>query len=288
MQNEKANQLLHEIVSYLKELASETDKVKQSEFFRHYLDTMSRFWKYSYHNQLLIFRQMQKATRVAGFRKWQEMKRRVKKGSKAIKILAPSIKRIIETDPKTGKEKEKEITCFWPVSVFDQSQTEGQPLPEIDICIDGDNYDDFLKHLVELCNSRNIKVDFKNLGINDLYGYSMGGQIAIADTKSVNTQVNTLIHEIAHEVLSHKDQKLSRQQREIQAEGVAYVVTKHFGMVNKSFHYLALYDADYKKIMENLKVIAEASKEIIGFIEAPDLCDDRFPECEGHCLAQNE
>ena len=74
-------------------------------------------------------------------------------------------------------------------------------------------------------------------------------QIAVSDTESINTQTNTLIHEIAHEILSHKDRKLSRQQREIQAEGVAYVVTKHFGMESKSFHYLALYDADHKKIM---------------------------------------
>jgi len=271
---EEANVLLQEIVLYLKELAEETDKVKQSEFFKHYLDTMSRFWKYSYHNQLLIFRQMPKATKVAGFRKWQEMNRRVKKGSKAIKILAPYIKRIVETDSKTGEKKEKKITYFYPVSVFDQSQTEGQPLPEIDICIEGDSCMDFLKRLLDFCDSRNIKVDFKNLGINDLYCYSLGGQIAIADTKSVNTQVNTLIHEIAHEVLLHKDQKLNKQQKEIQAEGVAYVVTKHFGIENKSVNYLAFYDADYKKIMENLKAISEASREIIEFLNSRILSND--------------
>jgi len=66
MQNEKANQLINEITSYVKELASETDKVKQSEFFRHYLDTMVRFWKYSYHNQLLIFYQMPKSDNGCG------------------------------------------------------------------------------------------------------------------------------------------------------------------------------------------------------------------------------
>jgi len=76
-------------------------------------------------------------------------------------------------------------------------------------------------------------VDFKNLGINGLYGYSMGGQIAITKTESINTQTNTLIHEIAHEILAHKNSKISRQQREIQAEEVAYVVSKHFGMDNK-------------------------------------------------------
>ena len=136
----------------------------------------------------------------------------------------------------------------------------------IDITVDGDNNAGFLQKLLEFCSARNIKVDFKNLGINGLYGYSKGGQIALTNTESINTQANTLLHEIAHELL-HRITKLDRQQSEIQAEGVAYVVTKHFGMENKSFNYLALYDADYKKIMENLKSIAGASREIIGFLE---------------------
>jgi len=105
----------------------------------------------------------------------------------------------------------------------------------VDITIHGDNYNDFFQMLLEFCKSRNIKVDFKNLGINGLYGYSMGSQIAITNTESINTQTNTLIHEIAHEILSHKDQKIGRQQREIQAEGVAYLgfVTKTSNISHK-------------------------------------------------------
>ncbi|MFC1697105.1 ArdC-like ssDNA-binding domain-containing protein [Nanoarchaeota archaeon] len=261
------NTLIKEIETNLKQLASETDNVKKSEFFKNYLETISKFWKYSYHNQLLIHYKMPTATKVAGFRKWQELNRNVKKGSKAIKILAPCIKKIKDIDPRTMKEVEKAITLFFPVNVFDISQTEGEPLPEIEITIKGDNYKDFLEILVNFCKEKQIKVDFKNLGINGLYGYSKGGQIAITNTESINTQVNTIIHEIAHELL-HGDSKLSKQQKEIQAEGTAYVVMKHFNIENKSFNYLALYDADYKKIMENLKVIAEASKEIIEFVSA--------------------
>jgi len=75
-----------------------------------------------------------------------------------------------------------------------------------------------------------------------------------------------MIHEVAHELL-HRNTMFSKQQNEIQAEGVAYVVTRHFGMENKSFNYLALYNANYKKIMENLRAIAKASKQIIEFLE---------------------
>jgi len=142
--------------------------------------------------------------------------------------------------------EEEEVTGFFPASIFDISQTEGQPLPDIDITVDGDNCRYFLQYLLDFCTSKNIKVDFRNLGINGLYGYSKSGQIAVTNTESINTQVNTIIHEIAHELL-HKSKMLSRRQREIQAEGVAYVVTKHFGMENKSFHYLALYDADTRR-----------------------------------------
>ena len=265
---DKTSKFVDRVTSYLRELAYETDTVKKSEFFRRYLEIMSKFWRYSYRNQLLIMSQMPHATRVASFRKWREMKRYVKKGSKAIKITAPRMSKEKHIDPDTGKVIEQaEVRGFGQANVFDVSQTEGRPLPDIDITVDGDDHIGFLQKLLGFCSAKNIKVDFKNLGINGLYGYSKGGQIAVSDTESINTQANTLIHEIAHEIMAHKGQKLSRQQREIQAEGVAYVVTKHFGMENKSFHYLALYDADHRKIMENLKAIAGASREIIGFLE---------------------
>jgi len=264
---EYANKFLNEVTAFLKELASETDKVKQSEFFKQYLEIMSKFWRYSYRNQLLILSQMPNATRVAGLRKWRELGRFVKKGSKAIRIIAPHFEKIMELDPDTGKLIEKEeVAYFSPAPVFDISQTEGDPLPDINITVDGDNYRGFLEMLVDFCTWKKIKVDFRNLGINGLYGYSKGGQIAITNTESINTQVNTIIHEVAHELL-HKGFPTSRQRREIQAESVAYVVTKHFGMENRSYNYLALYSANYKRIMENLKAVSRAAQEIIEFLE---------------------
>lgn len=261
-----SNKLIKEIEANLKALASETDDFKKSEFFKNYLETMSKFWQYSYHNQLLIYFQKPEATRVAGFKRWQELNRKVLKGQRAIKILAPFTKKVKEINPETLEEAEREITLFFPVSVFDISQTDGEQLPEISLSIIGDSYKGFLQALISFCEQNRIKVDFKSLGINGVYGYSKGGEIAVSNSESINTQVNTMVHEIAHELL-HNESQISKQQKEIQAEGTAYVVTKHFGLENKSFNYLALYDADYHKIMENLKAIAEASKEIIEFLE---------------------
>jgi len=244
----------HFIENKLKELALETDKMKKSVFFQEYLATMSKFWKYSYYNQLLIHFNMPKATRVAGLKAWQKLGRKVKKGSKALQIRAPV------------KVKDSEdVIRFIPVNVFDISQTTGEPLPDLDITLEGDNYTGLKHSLLEFCKSKNIEVEFKKLGVNGLYGYSKGGKVVVASNGSVNTQVNTLIHEIAHELLHHKGEKLTDQQKEIQAESTAYVVCKHFGLETKSYNYLALYDADYAGIMSNLKMVAEASREVIGF-----------------------
>jgi len=262
----KAKEFMKEVVDHLRQLAKETDKVKRSEHFKRFLITMARFWKYSYHNQMLIMHQMPEATRVAGFRKWRQMGRHVLKGSKAIRILAPRFKKVMEIDDGGALVEKEEVVYFVPVPVFDQSQTEGVPLPDVTITVEGDSNRGILESLIAFCESKKIKVNFKNLRINGLYGYSKGGQIAVTSTESVNTQVNTLIHEIAHELL-HKGSILSTQRKEIQAEGVAYVVGQHFGMVTKSFNYLAIYHANYKKIMENLKAIARASKEVIGWLE---------------------
>ena len=110
------HKFLNEVVASLKELASETDKVKQSEFFKHYLDIMSKFWRYSYHSQLLTMSQMPQATRIAGFLKWREMGRWVRKGSRAIRILAPRISKVVSIDPQSGETiEEDEVIGLFPV-----------------------------------------------------------------------------------------------------------------------------------------------------------------------------
>src|SRR3989344_6031893 len=252
-------QLTQMVEAKLKELAIETDDVKKSDFFQKYLDTMSKFWKYSYQNQLLIHCALPTASRVAGFRGWQSLGRSVKKGEKAIKILAPVV-------------QEEEVVNFIPVNVFDVSQTEGAELPDVDIELQGNDAEQLYETLVWLCHSKNIKLELQKLGVNGLYGYSKGGKIIIAEDGGYNMRTNTLIHEIAPELLHYSEEgkKLSKQQQEIQAEATAYVVGKHFGLETKSFNYLALYDADYKKIMDNLEAVSSAVKEVIGFANQID------------------
>ncbi|MFH1133737.1 MAG: ArdC-like ssDNA-binding domain-containing protein [Nanoarchaeota archaeon] len=265
-----SNQWINQVESELKELAEGTDRAKASEFFQEYLDAASRFWNYSFHNQLLIRSQFRQPTRVAGYRTWESMGRKVRKGEKGIRILAPATKRANEPADEYKEQKEEFVLYFFTVCVFDISQTEGKPLPELDIEIKGDDKACLLDRILGFCKERGILVDFKDLDQGWL-GASMGRRIVIDEKLSVNSKVNTLLHEVAHELL-HRDsdrEGLSRQQKEIQAEGTAYVVSKALGIEAKSFDYLALYDADFKRIMENLQAIAEAAKLILKGLKAP-------------------
>ncbi|MFH0955310.1 MAG: ArdC-like ssDNA-binding domain-containing protein [Candidatus Micrarchaeota archaeon] len=253
------------VEEYIKQLAEETGAVQQSAWFKEYLDTMAKFWRYSLNNQILIHIQKRDATRVAGFRTWNETGRRIKAGQKAIKILAPFTKKVVQKDVQTGEEKEVEFTYFCPVSVFDVSQTEGRDLPRLDIDIEGNSHQALLEKLVEFCKTRQIEVEFKPLGINGLYGYSQGGKIVVGTNQSPNMQVNTLVHEIAHELMHSEStgQQFTKNEQEIQAESVAYVVCKVFGLETKSSMYITLYENDSDKIQEQLKEIAEVTKVIL-------------------------
>lgn len=253
------------VEEYVKQLAEETDAVRQSTEYQEYLDCMAKFWRYSLHNQILIHVQRPPASRIAGFRTWNELGRRVKVGEKSIKILAPFTKKLVKKDEQTSEEKEISLTYFCPVSVFDVSQTEGSELPKLDIDISGNTHEWLLKKLVEFCKTRQIEVEFKELGINGLYGYSQGGKIVVGTNQSPNMQVNTLVHEIAHELIHYlpEGKQFSKQDREIQAESVAYVVCSVLGLGVKSSVYLTFFGSAKERILENLKVISETVQAIL-------------------------
>ena len=264
----KAFAQLNMISNLVRRLARETDEVRKSEFFKAYLNTAAKFWRYSYRNQLLIMAQYPFATRVAGFRAWQEIGRNVKKGSKAIRILAPCTKKIAREEKEANEKPESILTYFVPVCVFDVSQTDGRPLPSFDVELEGSSQQWLLDSLLLYCKKLDIGVEFREFGVNNVYGYSKGGHIAINSRQSVNSQASTMVHEIAHELLHTRHSQTTRQVMEIQAEGVAYVVAKALGVETKSPNYLALYDADHKKILENLQAISDTSRQILDCVSS--------------------
>jgi antirestriction protein ArdC len=200
------------------------------------------------------------ASHVAGFKKWQGMGRCVRKGEHGISILAP----IITNFTNDQGEEEHCLVGFKVVFVFDVSQTDGEPLPEPPNWKSPEKSAELQDRLLRFAESKNIQVQIKSIG-RDIQGVSLGGKILL----DLEAGTKTLIHEIAHEMLHHIEGVLTSSTiRELEAESVAYVVAKHFGMNGLSSpNYNALHGATAELIMEHLERIRNTAAEIIKAIE---------------------
>jgi hypothetical protein len=249
------------ITERIQELAQATDAARVSEEMQRYLDMCSRFHQYSPCNVWLILMSQPNASYVAGFKKWQSLRRCVRKGEHGIPILAPIFIKIITED---SKEQDR-LVGFKVVYVFDFSQTNGEPLPEPPDWKSPEKCAELQEKLILFVQSKGIQVQIKSIG-RDIQGISLGGKV-ILDSKA---GTKTLIHEIAHELLHQVEGVFTnRTIRELEAESVAYVVAKHFGLDGLcSPNYNALYGATAEMIMEHLERIRNTAAEIIKALES--------------------
>lgn len=242
--------------------------------YQKYLDTMARFHTYSFYNTMLIYCQRPTASLVAGFRTWAKQNRHVKKGEKAIWILAPVPKKYTKTVVnEQGEEEEKEIkwTAFKPVPVFDMAQTDGEALPDGEkFCklLDSDvaEYEKLRDRLISVSP---VEVCFEDI-MDGSNGYFDGKHIAVKKGMSEAQTVKTLIHEIAHSLLHGEDGEArgdSRGEKEVQAESVAFVVSSALGVdaSDYSFGYVAGWSASksMKELNESMETIRKTAKEIL-------------------------
>ena len=281
-----------------------TDKLEQgikelfeSDRFKEYLTTMSKFYNYSFNNTLLIAMQKPDATLIAGYTAWQRnFDRHVMKGEKGIRILAPAPYKVQEEqkklDPVTqkpilGKDGKPvtemvEVTrpAFKVVSVFDVSQTDGKELP--DIAVDEltgsvDNYAAFFDALKELSP---VPIAFENItdGAKGYFSH-VENRIAIQEGMSEIQTIKTAIHEIAHaklhavppgEKVAPEDKK-DRRTKEVEAESVAYTVCQRYGIETSdySFGYIAGWSSDKetKELKGSLETIRKTAAEMITGID---------------------
>ena len=291
--DQQADVIGKHISDYLDQLALEVDQAKQQDFIKSFLEFSSKFWKYSFVNQMLIwFQSRGKASNVAGYKKWDELGRQVQGGAKAIRIFAPMIK---NTKNKDGEE-EKRVTGFIIVNVFDFADT--KPLDGTALAkwqannpgkqpfepakqewwMSGENED--TKKTIML---RDAAVDFASeKGVNvtlsedtgEAGGYSAGGEISINYKSKGARQLSTIVHEIAHELIHWAARKDAERKGEVQglkhidietdAESVAYVVMKHFGFdAGHAPNYLALSGGTSADVRKRRDIIAKAAKWII-------------------------
>ena len=282
-----------------------TDKLEQgikelfeSERFKEYLRTMSKFYNYSFNNTLLIAMQKPEATYVAGYTSWQRnFDRQVLKGEKGIKILAPAPykaqekrekidpltqKPVIGTDGKAVTETVEVLRpAFKVVSVFDVSQTDGKELP--DIIVDElkgtvENYEAFFDALKQVSP---VPISFEDIpgGAKGFFS-PVESRIAIQEGMSEIQTVKTAIHEIAHaklhavkpdEKTAPEDRK-DRHTKEVEAESVAYTVCQRYGIETSdySFGYIAGWSSgkETKELKSSLDTIRKTAAEMIEGIDA--------------------
>lgn len=267
----------------------------ESERYKAYLTTMSKFHSYSFNNTLLIA--MQGGQLVAGYNKWRDdFHRNVKKGEKAIKILAPAPfkakKEVQKLDaqgrPVMGKDgkpvtevQEIQVPAFKIVSVFDVSQTEGEPLPSIgveELTGSVERYGEFFKALEQ---TSPVPIGFEDIpGGSHGYYHLTEKRIAIQEGMSELQTLKTAIHEIAHSKLHAIDPEApaieqadrpDSRTREVQAESVAYAVCQHYGLDTSdySFGYVVGWSSgkDLKELKASLETIRATAHELITTID---------------------
>jgi hypothetical protein len=246
-----------------------------SEALSAYLIAMGRFHNYSFGNILEIARQKPDATRVAGLYAWNKFGRKVKKGERGIRILAP----VIGIKRKNDAEAEKDIRTqnqavlvgFRSAYVFDVSQTEGKELPELSERVTG-NVGEYRERLVEFILAQGIKLEFKE-SIAPALGMSYGGRIAIFPGQSPAEEFSTLVHEVSHELLHKAERRIltTKTVRETEAEAIAFVVGKTIGLNTgrASADYIQLYAGNAELLTESLEVIQKTSAVILSALENP-------------------
>ncbi|EIZ6653595.1 hypothetical protein MPC59_003026 [Listeria monocytogenes] len=271
--SEKSQALLKQAEEGIKEFL-ESDK------YKHFLKTMSKFHQYSVNNTILIAQQKPDAQLVAGFKAWQsKFKRHVNKGEKAIKIIGcrPHERWVEkEVNGKTEKQKVKGFS-FFPVSVFDVSQTAGEPLPQLttELTASVHGYRD-LYHAIK--RSTDFKIGFEEI-TSGAKGYCHMGENRIALNKGMSEAqtIKTLIHEVTHADLHAPEfqdktvEKTSKHVKETEAESVAFVVCEHYGIDTSdySFPYLGAWakDSELSELKESFERIQTQADDLIQRID---------------------
>lgn len=257
-------------------------KKGHTEGFKEFIKLTSKFHKYSLNNMLLIYSQMPNAERVSGFVTWKNLGFKVKKGSKAIDIIArKEFTYILRGEEKifynkmTDEEKKnlkdhRILAKYDMVKVFDISQVEGDK-EKIQFFkpLGNDNKEIYitLKNIIE---KEGINVDETN-NTKGAEGISMGGKILIKKDIDYNNKLLTLIHEFAHEMLDKGENSdrdnTNPQIRELRAETISYIVSDYMGIKNPfTVDYLLNYGNNEEDLKEHLEKIIETSNKIIKMI----------------------
>ena len=272
-----AQQLVRENVQYLIEQLESG----HSEALTAFLNAMAHFRNYSFGNVLLIARQKPDARNVAGMWAWNQLGRRVKRGEKGIAILAPMVAKTRKDEAKSDSETSDRpsLLGFRRVYVWDESQTEGAPLPELDK-VTGDA-GVYLDRLREFINAQGITLEY-NESIAPALGMAFGNTIRLLPGQADAETFTTLVHELAHIILKHTERRTATTKtvRETEAEAIAFVVGKAIGLTTStaSADYISLYHGNAALLTESLEAVQQTSSIILAAITVEESVSQETPE----------
>ena len=242
-----------------------------SEDWARWLKVSARFRKYSLNNQILIAVQCPHASHVTGYKTWQSLNRHVIKGSKAITILAPSTRRV--TDESTGEESRR-IVGFRTVSVFDISQTDGEPLPEPvrPVLLDGQAPDGLWSAMAGMVASEGYALERGDCGGANGFTRPTDKVVRVRDDVSDAMAARVLCHELAH-VLLHadniEDYAMHRGVSEIEAESISHIVSDVCGLPTDAYAipYIASWaSGDVAAITASATRVIDTSRRILAVV----------------------
>ncbi len=255
--------------------------VYTSEGYKNYLSFISKFHRYSAMNSMLIFAQFPEATMVAGFNDWRNKhKRFVRKGEAGIRIFAPIPRKFEQTIKlENGEEETREIkyTDYKAVSVFDISQTDGEPVPEGVVKELREGVTDFteLERKLRAVSPVAIETDEITTGAKGYYD-SVSKTIVINRGMAEQQTLKTMIHEIAHAFLhdyfTGAEKDAGKNAKEVQAESIAYIVCNELGVDTSdySFGYIATWSkgSEVKELVNSMNIIKKTAEDITSRVEA--------------------
>jgi hypothetical protein len=291
----RSDEMNSAIEAWVDDLVALVDEAVASEQFKAWVEVQSQFHDYSYRNTLLIKQQCPHATRVTGYNTWRsEFDRHVQEDESAIWIWAPIIAKqcpecenspsyhensSCEYDETPPEEWSKGLVGFKPTAVFDVSQTEGEPLPELETEATG-GADDLVPALLE--SAERLDVDVQIVSANEwCYGEAKGvckqrcpmtmrPRVEVKDRDNQADLAGTLIHDYAHALLHFDiENRDERAKREVEAEAVAYIVGRYFELdMSGSAFYLAAWSGDdAEAITDRLGRISHTAQKLIDTLE---------------------
>lgn len=256
------------------DLQNKVANLATSDAWQAWLQTAAVFHNYSLNNQLLILSQRPDATRVAGYRAWQALGRNVRKDERSIGILAPMTRKVRDAD--SGEERQRMIG-FRVVSVFDVSQTDGDPLPAAPrpTLLDGDAPEGLWDAVAAIVTSNGFTLERGDCGSANGITYPDERRVRVSDSLQPAQAAKTLIHECAHMLLHATDPEAlwspHRGVMEVEAESVAFIVAAACGLPSDAYslpYIVGWSDGDASAVAATAARVLKTARTIVDAVAA--------------------